>query len=317
MQRIDDRLTRHDLKLSSSEALLSRRYRRSITEGMDPSELSIVTVQLSAFEGKQVPSRSGSPQTTTIRFADSLPIRRPDKQRTRLENPYAPPAHHHNQHPHVQSMIVRKSRSFVPVSNPTSPSSKIMTPSSSGSPKPLTPYSQEPTKVRTDQMSRLNKPTPALPAASNSSSSTSSARSASNSSRNSSTSTQQTELLITTEMPSEPSTMKPNAPVPTPEGNRPASQKQPRLKKNLIPPLTKVHFSCYQSHRYFAASNNSVYPVPCMACLKEDQLLRWRCTFCCLRICRECMQTIQKCKRRSLKELMDCLVRALEAAGGA
>ncbi|EEH33633.2 hypothetical protein PAAG_04683 [Paracoccidioides lutzii Pb01] len=308
MQRIDDRLALHDLKLLSSEALLSRRYRRSITEGMDPSELSIVTVQLSAFEGKQLPSRSGSSQTTTIR--------RPDKHRTRLGIPYASPAHH-NRQPYVQSMVVRKSRSFVPLSNPTSPSSKIMTPSSSGSPTPLTPYSQEPTKVRTDQMSRLNKPTTPLTAASNSSSSTSSARSASNSSRNSSTSTQKTELLITTEMPSEPSTMKPNAPVPTPEGNRPASQKQPRLMKNLIPPLTKVHFSCYQSHRYFAASNNSVYPVPCMACLKEDQLLRWRCTFCCLRICRECMQTIQKCKRRSLKELMECLVRALEAAGGA
>src|SRR5436190_15607934 len=81
-----------------------------------------------------------------------------------------------------------------------------------------------------------------------------------------------------------------------------------------IPPLNKVHFACYQSHRSFAVSNNVRYPVPCMTCLKSDQQLRWRCTFCCLRICGDCVQAIQKCKARSLKELLKSVVQALEGA---
>ncbi|KKZ67871.1 hypothetical protein EMCG_06400 [[Emmonsia] crescens] len=284
---------------------------------MDPSELSIVTVQLSASEGKY-PSRTGSPQTTNIRFADSLPVRRSDKPRTRLENPYAPPRPQHNPHPHVQSMIIRKSRSFAPQSIPTDLSSRSITPSPSGSPKPLPPYPQEPTKNRPHQMNRFNKPSPPLPVAiasdASSSASASSSNSSSNSSSKSSTSTQATEAAIKNENQCETPTVKQIAPRSSPESNKPAAQKQPRLKKSLIPPLTKVHFSCYQSHRYLAASNNAVYPVPCMTCLNDDQLIRWRCTFCCLRVCGECMHTMQKCKRRSLKELMECLVAALESA---
>jgi len=81
-----------------------------------------------------------------------------------------------------------------------------------------------------------------------------------------------------------------------------------------VPPLNKVHFACYQSHRSFAVSNNVRYPVPCMTCLKSDQQLRWRCTFCCLRICGDCVQAIQKCEARSLKELLESVVQALEGA---
>jgi hypothetical protein len=82
----------------------------------------------------------------------------------------------------------------------------------------------------------------------------------------------------------------------------------------FIPPLTKVHFACYQSHRSFAVSNNVRCSVPCMTCLKSDQQLRWQCTFCCLRICGDCVQAIRKCKSRSLKELLDGVLRTLEGA---
>jgi len=81
-----------------------------------------------------------------------------------------------------------------------------------------------------------------------------------------------------------------------------------------VPPLSKVHFACYQSHRSFAVSNNVRYPVPCMTCLKSDKQLRWRCTFCCLRICGDCIQAIQKCEARSLKELLESVVQSLEGA---
>lgn len=85
-----------------------------------------------------------------------------------------------------------------------------------------------------------------------------------------------------------------------------------KQQQDIIPPLTKVHFACYQEHRTFVTSPNALYPVPCMTCLKSDQEMRWRCTFCCLRICGECHQRIQKCKRRSLKGLLEDLVQALE-----
>ena len=72
----------------------------------------------------------------------------------------------------------------------------------------------------------------------------------------------------------------------------------------IVPPLTKVHFSCFQSHRSMPVSNNVWYAVPCMTCSKLDQEVRYRCTFCCLRICTNCFQSLQKCKDRSLAELV-------------
>ncbi|OJD14297.1 hypothetical protein AJ78_05346 [Emergomyces pasteurianus Ep9510] len=272
---------------------------------MEISELSIVTAQFSASEGKY-PARAGSSQTTNIRFADSLPVRRPCQPHTRLENPYAPPKPQQKLHLHA----IGKSSSFCPTSIPTGSFSQSRRPSPPGSPNSLPPYSQEPTINRPYQMNGNNNPSPPLPVASDDSSS------ASASSTNSSTSTQATDPAIKTENENQcqTPTVKVTAPELPPIANKPAPQKQPRLKKSLIPPLTKVHFSCYQSHRYMAASNNVIYPIPCMTCLHDDQLVRWRCTFCCLRICGECMQTMQRCKRRSLKELMEGLVAALESA---
>ncbi|KZZ93170.1 hypothetical protein AAP_02636 [Ascosphaera apis ARSEF 7405] len=77
----------------------------------------------------------------------------------------------------------------------------------------------------------------------------------------------------------------------------------------LVPQLKDTHFHCYQSHRNFAKSENKYCPTPCMACLKVDQKVRYRCTFCCLRICRECVKNIEKSRSRSLTDLMDNLER--------
>ncbi|KAK2822984.1 hypothetical protein FQN49_007587 [Arthroderma sp. PD_2] len=54
-----------------------------------------------------------------------------------------------------------------------------------------------------------------------------------------------------------------------------------------------------------------------MTCLKSDQEVRWRCLFCCLRICGDCVKGIKGCKDRSLIEYMEKLVMDLEAAGAA
>lgn len=79
----------------------------------------------------------------------------------------------------------------------------------------------------------------------------------------------------------------------------------PPVEENITaPPLTKIHYACYQSHRSMPTSNNVWYAVPCMTCQKVDQEVRHRCTFCCLRVCRACYESLQKCANRSLAELM-------------
>jgi hypothetical protein len=53
-----------------------------------------------------------------------------------------------------------------------------------------------------------------------------------------------------------------------------------------------------------------------MTCLKTSDkgARRWRCSFCCLRICTDCAQGLQKHKDRSLMDFMEELVVQLEMA---
>ncbi|KAL1960802.1 hypothetical protein VTO42DRAFT_6632 [Malbranchea cinnamomea] len=83
----------------------------------------------------------------------------------------------------------------------------------------------------------------------------------------------------------------------------------------VTPPLTRVHFSCYHFHRTFVPSRNTHYPLPCMTCLRANDkgAPRFRCTFCCLRICGDCLRGLVKCKDRSLMAFMEELLRSLEA----
>lgn len=90
------------------------------------------------------------------------------------------------------------------------------------------------------------------------------------------------------------------------EGINGADDLPPPPQPEPIPvPLTKIHFACYQSHKSMPVANNYWYSVPCMTCQKVDQQYRYRCTFCCLRICGDCFQSLQKCKGRSLAELLE------------
>lgn len=81
----------------------------------------------------------------------------------------------------------------------------------------------------------------------------------------------------------------------------------PNELKSVVQPLTSLHYSCYQAHRSIAMSRNIFYPVPCMTCHVVDREVRWRCTFCSLRICANCVEGLRACQRRSLKEFMETL----------
>lgn len=81
----------------------------------------------------------------------------------------------------------------------------------------------------------------------------------------------------------------------------------PKELKSVVQPLTDLHYSCYQAHRSIAMSRNIYYPVPCMTCHVADREVRWRCTFCCLRVCASCVEGLRACQRRSLKEFMETL----------
>lgn len=73
---------------------------------------------------------------------------------------------------------------------------------------------------------------------------------------------------------------------------------------DVVAPLGKLHFACYQEHRSMPTSANVWYAVPCMTCQKLDREVRHRCVFCSLRVCQGCYQGLQKCQRRSLGELL-------------
>ena len=70
------------------------------------------------------------------------------------------------------------------------------------------------------------------------------------------------------------------------------------------PPLQAIHFACYHAHKRMLCSRNIHHPLPCMACGVEDQKVRWRCVWCCLRICTDCMDCLNKDSGRNLAVLL-------------
>lgn len=84
---------------------------------------------------------------------------------------------------------------------------------------------------------------------------------------------------------------------------------QPPEPNMFIPPLTPIHFHCYQAHRSMKRSSNIHAPVPCMACRVDDTETRWKCMWCCLRICGACMQRLEKVPGRDLKSVVQRLER--------
>lgn len=90
-------------------------------------------------------------------------------------------------------------------------------------------------------------------------------------------------------------------PVSSEENNGPWT---PPDYEPVAAPLSKLHYACYQEHRSMPTANNVWHALPCMTCQKFDREMRYRCVFCCLRICAGCFQTLQKCPNRSLAQLM-------------
>ncbi|KAJ5121214.1 uncharacterized protein N7515_009175 [Penicillium bovifimosum] len=106
--------------------------------------------------------------------------------------------------------------------------------------------------------------------------------------------------------------------IPTPDSTEPPLAVPEMAREELAPspfvppdvePVTpafnKVHLACYQQHRAMPVAQNMWCPMPCMTCHKFDIEIRHRCVFCCLRICESCFQSLQKCKNRSVEELVD------------
>ncbi|KAH9222844.1 hypothetical protein DL95DRAFT_380608 [Leptodontidium sp. 2 PMI_412] len=67
------------------------------------------------------------------------------------------------------------------------------------------------------------------------------------------------------------------------------------------PALDLVHFDCYQSHKLMRGSNNRVCPVSCMMCQRQDTDKRWRCTWCCLSACGNCMRVLDSVPGKDLR----------------
>ncbi|KAI9877197.1 MAG: hypothetical protein M1830_000529 [Pleopsidium flavum] len=74
-----------------------------------------------------------------------------------------------------------------------------------------------------------------------------------------------------------------------------------------VPPLTTAHSACYHSHRSMQLSRNIYAPVPCMTCYQDDQDLRWTCTWCCLRICRQCLGVLENSEGRALADVLSAV----------
>jgi len=74
------------------------------------------------------------------------------------------------------------------------------------------------------------------------------------------------------------------------------------------PPIDRTHFNCYQSHRRVLKLPNKHYPVPCMICKVDNTEQRWKCAWCCLRVCTECMDALRKVEGKDLR----VVVRALQ-----
>jgi hypothetical protein len=81
--------------------------------------------------------------------------------------------------------------------------------------------------------------------------------------------------------------------------------------------LEKVHYAftpaqqgCYIEHRGMKVSQIRAHATPCMACLRFDDkdAPRWKCTWCCLRICQSCQGLLRKSGGK-----LDGLLKALDA----
>ncbi|KAI9663882.1 MAG: hypothetical protein M1821_007372 [Bathelium mastoideum] len=74
------------------------------------------------------------------------------------------------------------------------------------------------------------------------------------------------------------------------------------------PPLTPMQVDCLHAHRTLHRSKNSNAPVACMLCENADLEQRWRCHWCCLRICTGCKEKLEGIDGRDIAKLLRRLV---------
>ena len=79
------------------------------------------------------------------------------------------------------------------------------------------------------------------------------------------------------------------------------------------PPLTPMQVSCLHSHRILHRSKNNHAPVACMLCENADFEQRWRCHWCCLRMCSRCREKLETIESRDIAVLLKGL--AMEGDG--
>lgn len=116
-----------------------------------------------------------------------------------------------------------------------------------------------------------------------------------------------TETASPSPSPSPSSTPYPHPSNPPPPQTPKSSSTFPLLTLNLPirpPPLTMAHFACYQSHRRVSFSPNVHNPMPCMTCEVEGGKARWKCQWCCLRLCTGCMERLAGIEGRDLERLL-------------
>ncbi|QSZ34956.1 hypothetical protein DSL72_007818 [Monilinia vaccinii-corymbosi] len=82
------------------------------------------------------------------------------------------------------------------------------------------------------------------------------------------------------------------------------------------PPITFQHVDCFQSHRFMRRSRNNICPLECQTCSKADFEQQWKCTWCCLRICGDCMAVLVTV-RKDLRAFLGLIGRdvPVESAG--
>jgi hypothetical protein len=85
------------------------------------------------------------------------------------------------------------------------------------------------------------------------------------------------------------------------------SVQSPAAKGTIFPgpPLSVVHFKCFQSHKLMRSTRNTLCPVACMICKKKDTEIRWKCTWCCLSACGSCMQVLSSIPGKDLETCVE------------
>ncbi|KAH0557171.1 hypothetical protein GP486_005035 [Trichoglossum hirsutum] len=81
----------------------------------------------------------------------------------------------------------------------------------------------------------------------------------------------------------------------------------PPANKAIIWNLNTVQYRCYIEHRNMKLSRNERHPMPCMLCNVADQEPRRKCTWCCLRICKDCHWLLTETCQKSVESLVDML----------